>query len=123
MDQRGTNKAGSTNPVNTVSNPVNAASTLGTFSVGEPSSPHPDAFIPAYTLLHINQDDSQIHDLEDTAELQSTDQILGDPKSLVQTRRMAKKSSGAHALVSYIHKWRRTNHKDYENCLFACFFS
>nr|GEV08803.1 retrotransposon protein, putative, unclassified [Tanacetum cinerariifolium] len=76
MDQRGTNKAGSTNPVNTVSNPVNAASTSGTFSVGEPSSPHPDAFIPAYTLLHINQDDSQIHNLEDTAELQSTGPII-----------------------------------------------
>nr|GEZ87251.1 ribonuclease H-like domain-containing protein [Tanacetum cinerariifolium] len=34
---------------------------------------------------------------------------------------MAKKSSRAHAFVSYIHKQRRTNHKDYENFLFACF--
>nr|GEX74074.1 ribonuclease H-like domain-containing protein [Tanacetum cinerariifolium] len=50
MDQRGTNKADRTNPVNTVSNPVNAASTLGTFSAGGPLSPHPDAFIPAVTL-------------------------------------------------------------------------
>nr|GFA25056.1 hypothetical protein [Tanacetum cinerariifolium] len=49
------------------------------------------------------------------------DQILGDPKLAVQTRGMAKKNSGAHALISYIHKQRRTNHKDYENCLFACF--
>nr|GFD35783.1 hypothetical protein [Tanacetum cinerariifolium] len=47
------------------------------------------------------------------------DQILGDPKSVVQTRGLAKKSLGAHAFVSYIHKQRRTNHKDYENCLFA----
>nr|GEY22992.1 hypothetical protein [Tanacetum cinerariifolium] len=51
------------------------------------------------------------------------DQILRDPKSTVQTRGMAKKSSRAHAFVSYIHKQRRTNHKDYENCLFACFLS
>nr|GEU52751.1 putative reverse transcriptase domain-containing protein [Tanacetum cinerariifolium] len=51
------------------------------------------------------------------------DQILGDPKLAVQTRWMAKKSSGAHALVSYIYKQRRTNHKDYEICLFACFLS
>nr|GEX84858.1 hypothetical protein [Tanacetum cinerariifolium] len=173
MDQRGTNKAGSTNPINTVSNPVNAASTSGTFSVGGPSSPHPDAFNPAHSLLHIYQDDSQIPDLEDIVALQSTgifnsaydddldiftslvqsvgveadfnnmesstivspistrmvhldhpkDQILRDPKSVVQTRGMTKKSSGAHALVSYIHKQIRTNHKDYKNCLFACFLS
>nr|GEV05473.1 copia protein [Tanacetum cinerariifolium] len=36
---------------------------------------------------------------------------------------MAKKNSGAHALVSHIHKLRRTNHKDYKNCLFACYLS
>nr|GEX86192.1 hypothetical protein [Tanacetum cinerariifolium] len=52
MDQRGATEAGSTNPVNTVSNPVNVVSTSGTFSTGGPSSPHPDTFIPANTLLH-----------------------------------------------------------------------
>nr|GEZ59530.1 retrovirus-related Pol polyprotein from transposon TNT 1-94 [Tanacetum cinerariifolium] len=72
MDQRGVTQAGSTNSFNTVSNPVNAASTLGTFSVGGPSSPHPDAFIPANTLLHVDQDDSQIPDLKKIVELQST---------------------------------------------------
>nr|GEW90242.1 ribonuclease H-like domain, reverse transcriptase, RNA-dependent DNA polymerase [Tanacetum cinerariifolium] len=173
MDQRGVTKAGSTNSFNTVSNPVYAASTSGTFSAGGPSSPHPDAFILANTLLHVDQDDSQIPDLEDTIEIQSTgifnnaydddldkfdspvqsvggevdfnnmksstivspipthkvhidhpkDQILGDPKSAVQTKGMAKKHSGAHDLVSYIHKQRRTNYKDYENYLFAYFLS
>nr|GEV56177.1 hypothetical protein [Tanacetum cinerariifolium] len=53
MDQRGVTQAGSTNSFNTVSNPVNAASTSETFSAGGPSSPHPDAFIPANTLLHV----------------------------------------------------------------------
>nr|GEU56269.1 hypothetical protein [Tanacetum cinerariifolium] len=72
MDQRGVTKAGSTNSFNTVSNPVNATSTSGTFSAGRPSSPHLDAVIPANTLLHVDQVDSQIPDLEDTAELQST---------------------------------------------------
>nr|GEZ32153.1 hypothetical protein [Tanacetum cinerariifolium] len=146
---------------------------LGTFSAGGPSSPHPDAFIPDDTLLHVDQDHSQIPDLEDTAKLRSTgiftsaydddldiftslvqsvgaeadfnniesstvvshipthrvhidhlkDQILGDPQLAIQTRRMEKKSYGAHAFVSYIHKQRRTNHKDYENCLFSCFLS
>nr|GEX85279.1 hypothetical protein [Tanacetum cinerariifolium] len=130
-------------------NPVNAASTLGTFSAGGPSSPYPDAFIPANTLLYVDQYDSQIPDLKDTAGLKSTgiftsaygddldiftypvqsvgakadfnnmdssivirptpthrvhidhpkDQILGDPKSVVQTRGMTKKSSGAHAFM------------------------
>ncbi|GKA24705.1 putative ribonuclease H-like domain-containing protein [Tanacetum coccineum] len=49
------------------------------------------------------------------------DQIIGDPKSAVQTRRMAKKSEAG--LVSFINKQRRTNHKDFQNCLFACFLS
>ncbi|GKB04415.1 putative ribonuclease H-like domain-containing protein [Tanacetum coccineum] len=33
------------------------------------------------------------------------------------------KISKEHAMVSYINKQRKTNHKDYQNCLFACFFS
>nr|GEZ66697.1 ribonuclease H-like domain-containing protein [Tanacetum cinerariifolium] len=72
MDQRGAAKAGSTNIFNTISNPVNASSTLGTFSAGRPSSTHPDAFIPDDMLLHVGQDNSQIPDLEDTAKLRST---------------------------------------------------
>nr|GEW06935.1 uncharacterized mitochondrial protein AtMg00810-like [Tanacetum cinerariifolium] len=71
MHQRGVTKAGSTNSFNTVSNPVNTASTLRIFSADGPSSPHPDALIHANTLLHIDQDDSQIPNLEDTVELQS----------------------------------------------------
>nr|GFA73823.1 hypothetical protein [Tanacetum cinerariifolium] len=58
MDQRGVTKAGSTNSFNIVSNPINAASTSGTFSAGGPSSLHPDAFIPTNILLHVDQDDS-----------------------------------------------------------------
>nr|GEU80868.1 putative ribonuclease H-like domain-containing protein [Tanacetum cinerariifolium] len=68
MDQRGATQAGSTNSLNTVSNLVNAASTSRKFSAGGPSSPPPhDAFIPAHTLLHVDQDDSQKPDLEDTS--------------------------------------------------------
>ncbi|GJW57597.1 putative ribonuclease H-like domain-containing protein [Tanacetum coccineum] len=36
---------------------------------------------------------------------------------------MTKKSSGEHAMISYIQKQRRKNHKDFQNCLFACFLS
>nr|GEY08057.1 putative ribonuclease H-like domain-containing protein [Tanacetum cinerariifolium] len=52
-----------------------------------------------------------------------TTQILRDPTSAVQTRSKVNKSSGTHAFVSYIHKQRRNNHKDFEHCLFACFLS
>nr|GEV17538.1 putative ribonuclease H-like domain-containing protein [Tanacetum cinerariifolium] len=53
-------------------NPVNAASTSGTFSADGPSSPSPDAFILAITLLHVDQDNSHTPNLEETAKLQST---------------------------------------------------
>ncbi|GKD90768.1 retrovirus-related pol polyprotein from transposon TNT 1-94, partial [Tanacetum coccineum] len=52
------------------------------------------------------------------------DQILGDPKPVVQTRgKIQKASSAQQALVSYISKQNRTNHKDHHNCLLACFIS
>ncbi|GKC47576.1 hypothetical protein Tco_1065298, partial [Tanacetum coccineum] len=50
------------------------------------------------------------------------DQIIGDLNSAIQTRRMTK-ISDEHAMVSYTNKQRRTNHKDYQNCLFAYFLS
>ncbi|GJY04078.1 putative ribonuclease H-like domain-containing protein [Tanacetum coccineum] len=50
-------------------------------------------------------------------------QILGDPKSAVQTRSRVQQKSGAHALFSYIQKQQRNNHKDQQHCLFACFLS
>ncbi|GJX72146.1 putative ribonuclease H-like domain-containing protein [Tanacetum coccineum] len=50
-------------------------------------------------------------------------QILGDPKSAVQTRSKVKIHSGAHALMSYIQEQQRNNHKDQQHCLFACFLS
>ncbi|GJR38664.1 putative ribonuclease H-like domain-containing protein [Tanacetum coccineum] len=51
-------------------------------------------------------------------------QNLGDPKSAVQTRgKIQKDSSVQQALVSYIYNQNRKNHKDHQNCLFACFLS
>ncbi|GKF02981.1 hypothetical protein Tco_0029904 [Tanacetum coccineum] len=51
-------------------------------------------------------------------------QILRDLTSAVQIRgKIQKASSAQQALVSYIHKQNRTNHKDQQNCLFACFLS
>ncbi|GKA24052.1 putative ribonuclease H-like domain-containing protein [Tanacetum coccineum] len=50
------------------------------------------------------------------------DQIIGDINLATYTRRMTKISK-EHAMVCYIKKQWRTNHKDYQNCLFACFLS
>ncbi|GKD85429.1 putative ribonuclease H-like domain-containing protein [Tanacetum coccineum] len=50
-------------------------------------------------------------------------QILGDPKSAVQTRSKVQKKSVAHALLSYIQKQQRNNHKDQQHCLFTYFLS
>ncbi|GKA89220.1 putative ribonuclease H-like domain-containing protein [Tanacetum coccineum] len=50
------------------------------------------------------------------------DQIIEDFNSAIQTRRMTK-ITDEHAMVSYINMRRRTNHKDYQNCLLACFLS
>nr|GFB19539.1 retrotransposon protein, putative, unclassified [Tanacetum cinerariifolium] len=53
--------------------PVRSLGFFFRFSAGGPSSPHPDAFIPDDTLLHVDQDDSQIPDLEDLTELKRID--------------------------------------------------
>ncbi|GKA35335.1 retrovirus-related pol polyprotein from transposon TNT 1-94 [Tanacetum coccineum] len=50
------------------------------------------------------------------------DQIIRDLNSSIQTRRMTK-ISDEHAMISYINKQRRKNHKDYQNCLFTYFLS
>nr|GEX21510.1 putative ribonuclease H-like domain-containing protein [Tanacetum cinerariifolium] len=50
------------------------------------------------------------------------EQIIGDLYSAPQTRRMTNFSK-ENALVGYIYKQKRTNYKDYQNCLFACFLS
>ncbi|GKA98143.1 putative ribonuclease H-like domain-containing protein [Tanacetum coccineum] len=136
-------KASNTNSFNTVSTPVNTTGGSRIFSDDGSS------FVPLSkftNLLH----DPLMPDLEDTAKLwvkeadfnnmepstvvspipttrvhliHPKDQIIGNPKSALQTRGMTKKSSGEHAMISYIQKQRRSNHKDFQNTLFACFLS
>ncbi|GJT68004.1 ribonuclease H-like domain-containing protein [Tanacetum coccineum] len=109
-------KASSTNLVNTVSLPVSTASPYEGLSLSDPTNSE--------------EDDSEIPPLEDIYQ-NSTDGIFttssfddeGDPNSAVQTRSKVNKSSGAHAFVSYVQKQKRTNHKDFHHCLFACFLS
>ncbi|GJR22527.1 hypothetical protein Tco_0971054 [Tanacetum coccineum] len=51
------------------------------------------------------------------------EQVIGDLNSVTLTRRMSKQNLEEIGLVTFINKQRRTNHKDYPNCLFACFLS
>ncbi|GJU94128.1 zinc finger, CCHC-type containing protein [Tanacetum coccineum] len=127
--------------------PVNTASAYRSFShVGPSSGPSFVPFGKSFPIDVINlPHDPLMPELEDTAEIRSIGifgnayddhdletlntlyadqtQIIRDPKSAVQTRGMTKKNSGEHAMISYIQKQRRTNHKDFQNCLFACFLS
>ncbi|GKB70525.1 putative ribonuclease H-like domain-containing protein [Tanacetum coccineum] len=68
-----------------------------------------DAFMPVSPILttRIHKD----HPVE---------QIIGDLNSAPQTRRMTKNLK-EHGLFSSVQQ--RTNHKDFQNCLFACFLS
>ncbi|GKB09335.1 putative ribonuclease H-like domain-containing protein [Tanacetum coccineum] len=50
------------------------------------------------------------------------DQVIGSLKTPVQTRHITKITE-EHGLFSSVHKLRRKNHKDLQNCLFACFLS
>ncbi|GJR15710.1 putative ribonuclease H-like domain-containing protein [Tanacetum coccineum] len=50
----------------------------------------------------------------------SVEQIIGDLNSVPQTRRMTKNFK-EHGLFNSVQQ--RTNHKDFQNCLFACFLS
>ncbi|GJV44155.1 putative ribonuclease H-like domain-containing protein [Tanacetum coccineum] len=52
----------------------------------------------------------------------SEDQVIRSLKTPVQTRHMIKINE-EQGLFSSVHKLRRTNHKDFQNCLFAYFLS
>ncbi|GJT70543.1 putative ribonuclease H-like domain-containing protein [Tanacetum coccineum] len=51
------------------------------------------------------------------------EQIIRDLHLALLTRSQLQKHFKELGLVSYINKQRRTNHKDFQNCLFACFLS
>ncbi|GKF40556.1 hypothetical protein Tco_0120617, partial [Tanacetum coccineum] len=68
-----------------------------------------DAFMPVSSIPTI-----RIH------KYHPVEQIIVDLNSAPQTRRMTKNLK-EHGLFSSVHQ--RTNHKDFQNCLFACFLS
>nr|GEV92083.1 hypothetical protein [Tanacetum cinerariifolium] len=98
----------STNLLNAVSVPVSAVGPSRALNDVEP--PYPD-------------DPSMPH-LEDIF-ASSTERIFTNSSydDELFRRSKLKKNSEAHALVSYIQKQQRNNHKDFQHCLFACFLS
>ncbi|GJU00691.1 putative ribonuclease H-like domain-containing protein [Tanacetum coccineum] len=147
--QSGAARASSTNTVNTVNTPVSTTSPSGGLSYTNLTNfDQDDSQIPALQDSYDNPNDgiftSASYDdegaVDDFTNLETivnvspiptsrihyihlSTQILGDPKSVVQTRSKVNKSSRAHAFVSYIQTQRRNNHKDFQHCLFACFLS
>ncbi|GKE34145.1 putative ribonuclease H-like domain-containing protein, partial [Tanacetum coccineum] len=149
--QAGATRATSTNTVNIVSTPISTASPSNIFSTGGPAlnnTDQDDSQIPTLEDIYNNPSDgiftnasyddegavADFTNLESTANvspiptsrihsIHPTTQILGDPKSAVQTRSKVHKSYGVYAFVSYIQKQRRNNHKDFHHYLFACFLS
>ncbi|GKC97801.1 putative ribonuclease H-like domain-containing protein, partial [Tanacetum coccineum] len=122
----------STNNFNTVSTPVNAANAFRGVNAASASRTFSDTGPSSVPLVvgaeadFNNMEPSTVVSPIPTTRvhtIHSKDQIIRDPKLAVQIRGMTKKSSREHAMISYIQKQRRTNHKDYQNCLFACFLS
>ncbi|GJU40910.1 putative ribonuclease H-like domain-containing protein [Tanacetum coccineum] len=132
----------STNNVNTVSSNVNAASTNEVNVVGRKTSIELtfDPNMPAlkdYSIFDFSIDDEDDGAEDDMNNLDTTiqvspiptirihkdhplDQVIGDLQLATQTRKMSKNLK-EHGFVSTIQQ--RTNHKDLQNCLFACFLS
>ncbi|GJT42140.1 putative ribonuclease H-like domain-containing protein [Tanacetum coccineum] len=124
-------KASSTNIFSTVSTPAKASSTNLVNTVSLPvSTASPHVGLSLADLTNPEEDDSEIPSLKDIYQ-DSTKGIFttssfddeGDPNSAVQTRSKVNTSSGAHALVSYVQKQKRTNYKDFHHYLFASFLS
>ncbi|GJU39307.1 putative ribonuclease H-like domain-containing protein [Tanacetum coccineum] len=100
-----TTRVNNTNTINTVSPTVNAAG----IEVNAADMNNLDAFMPVSPIptTKIHKD----HPVE---------QIIRDLHSAPQTRRMTKNLE-EHGLFSSVQQ--RINHKDFQNCLFACFLS
>ncbi|GJW86307.1 hypothetical protein Tco_0161647 [Tanacetum coccineum] len=141
-DQEKEDNVNSTNNVNTVSSTINAAGTNevndvgGKTSIELPFDPNMPA-LEDYSIFDFSRDDEDDGAVADMNNLDTTiqvspnpttrihkdhplDQVIGDLQSATQTRKMSKNLK-EHGFVSTIQQ--RTNHKDLQNCLFACFLS
>ncbi|GJV79284.1 putative ribonuclease H-like domain-containing protein [Tanacetum coccineum] len=112
-------KASSTNLVNTVSKPVSTASPHEGLSLADPThSEEDDSKIPLLKDIYQNSTDGIF-----TTSSYDDEGTVADFTNLETVVHVVNTSSGAHAFVSYVQKQKRTNHKDFHHCLFACFLS
>ncbi|GJS06677.1 putative ribonuclease H-like domain-containing protein [Tanacetum coccineum] len=134
-DQKKEDNVNSTNNVNIAS--INEVNTFGGKTSIELSD---DPNMPAledYIIFDFTRDDedddveADMNNLDTTVQVNPIpttrihkdhplDQVIGDLQSSTQTRRMSKNLE-EHGFVSTIQQ--RTNHKNLQNCLFACFLS
>ncbi|GKD08964.1 putative ribonuclease H-like domain-containing protein [Tanacetum coccineum] len=145
-DQENEDNVNNTNKVNIVSsfmpnstNNVNAASTNKVNAVGAKTSIElpDDLNMPELEDIIYSYDDEDVGAEADMNNLDAfmpvspilttrihkdhaVEQIIGDLNSTPQTRRMTKNLE-EHGLFSSV--LRRTDHKDFQNCLFACLLS
>ncbi|GKE75417.1 hypothetical protein Tco_1537458 [Tanacetum coccineum] len=113
------NKTTSTPSVNTSSGSFNT----GKFNASQHADPD-DSDMPE--LKFFNRPKQGIFDAASYNEegmVYDFNNLLTEVASSVQTRSRVKKTLGAHALVSYVQKQQRNNHKDQQHYLFACFLS
>ncbi|GJX32106.1 putative ribonuclease H-like domain-containing protein [Tanacetum coccineum] len=134
-DQEKEDNVNSTNNVNIAgTNEVNAIG--GKTSIELPYDPNMPALEDdsIFDFIRDDEDDgvvADINNLDTTIQVSPIpttrihkdhplDQVIGDLQSATQTRKMSKNLK-EHGFVSTIQQ--RTNHKDLQNCLFACFLS
>ncbi|GJY13691.1 putative ribonuclease H-like domain-containing protein [Tanacetum coccineum] len=138
-DQEEEDNVNSTNNVNTVSSTVNAASINevnvvgGKTSIELPDDPNMSE-LEDYSIFEDDEDVGAHADMKNldtsiqVSPIPTTrihkdhplEQVIGDLQSVTQTRWMSKNLE-EHGFVGTIKQ--RTNHKDLQNCLFACFLS
>ncbi|GKF11446.1 putative ribonuclease H-like domain-containing protein [Tanacetum coccineum] len=115
-------------PVNTVSSPVNTVSS--SFTNVDPgrakeqrNNAYDDEYVGAKADLSNLETNMSVSPIPITRihKDHPKAQIIREVDSAVQTRRMHKQNEAG--LISFINKQRRTNHKYFQNCLFACFLS
>ncbi|GJX14043.1 putative ribonuclease H-like domain-containing protein [Tanacetum coccineum] len=134
-DQEKEDNVNSTNNVNAAStNEVNAVG--GKTSIELPFDPNMPA-LEDYSIFDFSRNDevngakADMNNLDTTIQVSPIpttrihkdhplDQVIGDLQSATQKRRMSMKLE-EHGFISTIQQ--RTNHKDLQNCLFACFLS
>nr|GFB32985.1 putative ribonuclease H-like domain-containing protein [Tanacetum cinerariifolium] len=109
-----------TNLLNAVSTPVSAVGPFRALNDAETSYPD-DPLIPHLEDIFASPSEGIFTNSSYDDECVVTD--FNNLETTVNTMSKVKKNSKAHALVSYIQKQQRNNHKDFQHCLFACFLS